>query len=102
MFTKRHRLAATAGIGLLAVAAAGCGGSSSSSEDGDLTTLSIAWADSPSPLNPAVTSSANTANIVANIFDRLVWLTPDFEVTPWLATEWGGRSRWAELHLHPA
>ncbi|WGX98897.1 ABC transporter substrate-binding protein [Nocardioides sp. L-11A] len=88
MFTKRHRLAATAGIGLLAVAAAGCGGSSSSSEDGDLTTLSIAWADSPSPLNPAVTSSANTANIVANIFDRLVWLTPDFEVTPWLATEW--------------
>ncbi|MCR1782375.1 hypothetical protein KVF89_07510 [Nocardioides carbamazepini] len=88
MYSKRHRLITTVGAGILAVVAAGCGGSSSSSEGGDLTTLSIAWADNPSPLNPAVTSQDNTGTIIANIFDRLVWLTPDAEVTPWLATEW--------------
>ncbi|GAA2580493.1 ABC transporter substrate-binding protein [Dactylosporangium fulvum] len=50
--------------------------------------MSIAWADNPAPLNPAVTSQDNTGSIIANIFDRLVWLTPDAEVTPWLATKW--------------
>lgn len=50
--------------------------------------LVIGWAEANDTLNPVTTGSRNTAPIMANIFDTLVWLTPDFEVEPLLATEW--------------
>ncbi|WP_432970876.1 ABC transporter substrate-binding protein [Dactylosporangium sp. CA-233914] len=87
MYSIRKQLLGAMGVVAIAAAAAGCGGGSKSS-DGPLTTLSIAWADNPAPLNPAVTSQDNTGSIISNIFDRLVWLTPESEVTPWLASSW--------------
>jgi peptide/nickel transport system substrate-binding protein len=50
--------------------------------------LTVGWAEPPDSLNPATTGARNVGPIMANIFDTLVWLTPDFKVTPHLATKW--------------
>jgi peptide/nickel transport system substrate-binding protein len=50
--------------------------------------LTIGWAEPVDSLNPATTGARNVGPINANIFDTLVWLTPDFKVTPHLAKSW--------------
>src|SRR5580700_10959489 len=50
--------------------------------------LTIGWAEPVDSLNPATTGARNVGPIDANIFDTLVWLTPEFEITPHLATKW--------------
>ncbi len=50
--------------------------------------LTIGWAEPVDSLNPATTGARNVGPIDANIFDTLVWLTPDFQITPHLATKW--------------
>lgn len=50
--------------------------------------LVVGWAEANDTLNPVTTGSRNTGPIIANIFDTLVWLTPEFKVEPLLATEW--------------
>ncbi len=48
----------------------------------------VGWAGPFDTLNPATTGARNVGPISVNIFDTLVWLTPDFELTPGLATKW--------------
>ena len=48
----------------------------------------IGWAGPFDTLNPATTGNRNVGPIAINIFDTLVWLTPNFQVTPGLATKW--------------
>ena len=50
--------------------------------------LTIGWAEPVDSLNPATTGARNVGPIDSNIFDTLVWLTPEFEVTPHLAKKW--------------
>lgn len=50
--------------------------------------LIVGWAEPSDTLNPVTTSKRNTGPLMVNIFDTLVWLTPEFEVEPLLATEW--------------
>jgi peptide/nickel transport system substrate-binding protein len=50
--------------------------------------LTISWAEPVDSLNPATTGNRDEGPIDVNIFDTLVWLTPDFKVTPDLATKW--------------
>ncbi len=48
----------------------------------------VGWAGPFDTLNPATTGNRNVGPINVNIFDTLVWLTPDMQVTPALATKW--------------
>ena len=48
----------------------------------------VGWAGPFDTLNPATTGNRNVGPMNVNIFDTLVWLTPDFQVTPGLATRW--------------
>ena len=48
----------------------------------------IGWAGPFDTLNPATTGNRNVGPMAVNIFDTLVWLTPDFKLTPGLATKW--------------
>ncbi|PDT64241.1 hypothetical protein CO683_39385 [Bradyrhizobium ottawaense] len=50
--------------------------------------LTIGWGSTIDTFNPAMTPIRDAAPILANIFDTLVWLTPDFKMTPHLATSW--------------
>lgn len=50
--------------------------------------LTIGWAEPPDSLNPATTGARDVGPIDVNIFDTLVWLTPDLKITPDLATSW--------------
>ena len=50
--------------------------------------ITLGWAEPVDTLNPATTGNRDVGPIDANIFDTLVWLTPDFKVTPSLATKW--------------
>lgn len=50
--------------------------------------LVVGWAEPIDTLNPVTTSARNVGPILSNIFDTLVWLTPEFEVEPLLAKEW--------------
>ncbi len=50
--------------------------------------ITIGWAGPFDTLNPATTGARNVGPIAVNIFDTLVWLTPEFQVTPALATRW--------------
>jgi peptide/nickel transport system substrate-binding protein len=50
--------------------------------------VTLGWAEPVDTLNPATTGNRDVGPIDANIFDTLVWLTPDFKVTPHLATKW--------------
>ncbi len=50
--------------------------------------LTIGWAEPIDTLNPATTGARNVGPILSNIFDTLVWLTPEFKVEPLLATDW--------------
>lgn len=50
--------------------------------------LVVGWAETNDTLNPVTTGKRNSGPILSNIFDTLVWLTPDFKVEPLLAKEW--------------
>ncbi|MEM8855672.1 MAG: ABC transporter substrate-binding protein [Pseudomonadota bacterium] len=50
--------------------------------------ITIGWAETVDTLNPATTGARNVGPILANIFDTMIWLTPDFEIAPLLATQW--------------
>jgi len=72
-------------MGITGCTTSGNVGPSDGSEGGE---LNIGWAEPVDSLNPAVTGARNVAPIVTNIFDTLVWLTPELKVTPHLATKW--------------
>ena len=48
----------------------------------------VGWAGPFDTLNPATTGGRNVGPIAVNVFDTLVWLTSDFQLTPGLATKW--------------
>ncbi|MET4754519.1 ABC transporter substrate-binding protein [Bradyrhizobium sp. RT11b] len=48
----------------------------------------VGWESTVDTLNPAVSALRDVAPIANNIFDTLVWVTPDFKITPDLATSW--------------
>jgi peptide/nickel transport system substrate-binding protein len=50
--------------------------------------LTVGWAEPIDTLNPATTGARNVGPLLANIFDTLIWLTPDFKIVPHLATKW--------------
>ena len=50
--------------------------------------LVVGWGESLDTLNPATTGNRDVGPIDVNIFDTLVWLTPDLKPTPHLATAW--------------
>jgi peptide/nickel transport system substrate-binding protein len=50
--------------------------------------LTLGWAEPVDTLNPATTGNRDVGPIDSNLFDTLVWLTPDFKITPDLATKW--------------
>lgn len=50
--------------------------------------LVIGWGEPVDTLNPAATGARDVGPIDRNIFDSLVWLTPESKVTPHLATKW--------------
>ncbi len=50
--------------------------------------LLVGWAEPVDTLNPATTGNRDVGPLDVNLFDTLVWLTPDFRITPDLATQW--------------
>ncbi|HEV7974909.1 ABC transporter substrate-binding protein [Amycolatopsis sp.] len=91
-FARKSVLATTLTL-LSAVALAACGSSSTSSTAATgpvdrAAKLTLGWAEPVDTLNPATTGNRDVGPINSNIFDTLIWLTPDFKVTPDLATKW--------------
>ncbi len=76
---------AVAALGALALGAPGRAARAAPNRDARIT---VGWAGPFDTLNPATSGNRNVGPIAANIFDTLVWLTPDFKVTPDLATKW--------------
>src|SRR6478609_7075386 len=76
-------LAAAASVALMAQAA-----SAQTPAPNKNAKLVVGWAEPIDTLNPATTGARNVGPLDLNIFDTLVWLTPEFEVTPHLATKW--------------
>jgi peptide/nickel transport system substrate-binding protein len=50
--------------------------------------ITVGWAELIDTLNPATTGARDVGPLDVNMFDTLVWLTPDFKITPDLATKW--------------
>ncbi len=50
--------------------------------------LTVGWAEPIDTLNPVTTGARNQGPLLVNMFDTLVWLTPDFKVEPLLAKSW--------------
>jgi peptide/nickel transport system substrate-binding protein len=73
-------LLATAALGLLATHA-----HAEADRDAKIT---VGWGEPLDTLNPHTTGNRDVGPIDANIFDTLIWLTPDFKLTPDLATKW--------------
>ncbi len=48
----------------------------------------IGWAEPPDSLNPATTGARDVGPLDVNLFNTLVWISKNFEVTPDLATSW--------------
>ena len=48
----------------------------------------VGWAEPPDSLNPATTGARDVGPLDVNMFNTLVWVTPDFKMTPDLATAW--------------
>jgi peptide/nickel transport system substrate-binding protein len=92
----RKSAPATALALLLAAAVTACSGGSGSSDNSGAAKgavnkqakVTLGWAEPVDTLNPATTGNRDVGPIDVNIFDTLVWLTPDFKVTPHLATKW--------------
>ena len=76
-------------IAVLAGLAAACLGAGAQAQPADRAAkLVVGWGESLDTLNPATTGNRDVGPIDANIFDTLVWLTPDLTPTPHLATGW--------------
>src|SRR6202451_3129245 len=90
VFARKRAMAAAGAMASLALSVAACGTSSSSGGGTSSAnkTLTIAWAQNPDSLDPALTAEQDAAPVDANIFDTLTWLTPAGAVTPDLATSW--------------
>ena len=72
--------------GLLALAALSLAGPGRAADrDAKLT---VGWAEPIDVLNPALTSARDVGPLLINMFDTLVWLTPDLKATPGLAKSW--------------
>lgn len=67
---------------------AGCSGGEGGGNGDVSQDLTVGWASPPDVLNPATTGARAVGPLVQTMFETLVWLTPDLEVTPGLATEW--------------
>jgi peptide/nickel transport system substrate-binding protein len=78
---RRALHVALAGLGIAAQAATAAAADRNAK-------LIVGWAEPVDTLNPATTGARDVGPIDANIFDTLVWLTPDFKITPDLATKW--------------
>ncbi|HEX3347041.1 MAG TPA: ABC transporter substrate-binding protein, partial [Acetobacteraceae bacterium] len=50
--------------------------------------LTVGWAEPIDVLNPALTSARDVGPLLINMFDTLVWLTPELKATPALAKSW--------------
>jgi peptide/nickel transport system substrate-binding protein len=48
----------------------------------------VGWGELLDTLNPVTTGNRDVGPLLVNLFDTLTWLTPDFKVTPDLATSW--------------
>jgi len=48
----------------------------------------VGWAEPPDSLNPATTGARDVGPLDVNLFNTLVWITPQFKVTSDLATSW--------------
>jgi peptide/nickel transport system substrate-binding protein len=48
----------------------------------------VGWGENIDTLNPATTGARDVGPLDVNLFDTLVWLTPDYKITPDLATSW--------------
>lgn len=80
---RKNRLIKTVlAAGALALAAGGAQAQNKNAK------LVVGWAEPIDTLDPVTTGARNTGPLLANIFDALVWLTPDFKVEPLLATKW--------------
>lgn len=51
-------------------------------------TLILGIRQEPSSLDPQGSANAVAQRPLSNLYDSLVWLTPEGEVKPWLATSW--------------
>jgi peptide/nickel transport system substrate-binding protein len=78
----RLRNSLLAGLSVLAVSGANAQALNKSAK------ITVGWAEPIDTLNPATTSARNQGALMINIFDPLVWLTPDFKTEPLLATKW--------------
>lgn len=74
-------LLAAGGIALLAHVAAGATVERSAR-------IVVGWGEAMDTLNPATTGNRDVGPVDANIFQTLLWMTPEFKVTPNLATSW--------------
>lgn len=83
-----------AGALVMTTALAACSGASQADPDeaGGAPTeggeLVFALDSSPDNLDPNSSSSAVNATVMRQVFDSLVWRTPEGELQPWLATSW--------------
>ncbi|MCQ8783092.1 ABC transporter substrate-binding protein [Mangrovibrevibacter kandeliae] len=50
--------------------------------------LVVGWGEPVDTLNPATTGARDVGPLDVNMFDTLVWLTPDLKITPHLAKSW--------------
>ncbi len=48
----------------------------------------IGWGEAMDTLNPATTGNRDVGPVDVNLFQTLVWMTPDFKIKPDLATSW--------------
>jgi peptide/nickel transport system substrate-binding protein len=90
--TRRTGAAGIAAAALCATLAASLAGPAPAAAQGAAADrnarLTVGWAEPIDTLNPATTGARNVGPLVMNIFDTLTWLTPEFQVTPHLATSW--------------
>jgi peptide/nickel transport system substrate-binding protein len=84
---RKNRLIKTALAGFLAAGTIALAASGAQAQNKNAK-LTIGWAEPIDTLDPVTTGARNTGPLLANIFDALVWLTPDFKVEPLLATKW--------------
>lgn len=86
----RRGLSALAAVSAVALVA-GCAGTSAGEEPSEPTKggeLTFALDSAPDNLDPGSSSSAVNAQVMRQIFDSLVWQSPDHEFQPWLAEDW--------------
>ncbi|GAB2525561.1 ABC transporter substrate-binding protein [Paramicrobacterium agarici] len=87
---RRIVLSALAGASIVALAA-GCSGTPAAQESSEPVeggSLTFALDSSPDNLDPGSSSSAVNAEVMRQVFDSLVWQSPDHEFKPWLAEDW--------------